>query len=265
MRRLKKIGIGLGVVYLLLVALVYIFQERLIFFPSKLPIDHTYSFVQPFEEFFLAAAADAQLNAVHIKNNSTKGVVLYFHGNSGNISHLGRKADLFTKHGYDVILVDYRTYGKSTGAMTEQALYDDAQLFYDYALKTYAENEILVYGRSLGTGIASYVAANNNPCRLILESPFSSAVDLGKHRFPFIPVAWLSEFRFPSTEYMKSVQCPVYIFHGNADKVIPYSFSQQLYTAIPGVGKKLFTIENGGHNDLQNYAAFNRGMIEALK
>jgi len=264
MRRLKKIGIILGVFYLLLVVSTYFFQERLIFFPSKMPMQHEYDFCQPFEEFYINTADGAKLNAVHIKNGSTKGVALYFHGNSGNVSHLGHVANLLTRKGYDAILVDYRTYGKSTGELSEQALNSDAQLFYDYTLKHYEENNIVLYGRSFGTGIASRLAAKNDPCRLILESPFSSAVDLGNHRFPILPVSWLSEFRFPSTEYVKEVKCPIYIFHGTEDKVIPYKFAQKLYEAIPGDGKKFYTIEGGSHNYLQDYDAFKTGMNEAL-
>ncbi|TMM57380.1 alpha/beta hydrolase [Maribacter algarum] len=265
MRRLKKIGIVLGVLYLLLVVSIYFFQERLIFFPSKMPMQHEYEFCQPFEEFFLETKDGAKLNAVHIQNNSSKGVALYFHGNSGNVSHLGHVANLLTSKGYDAILVDYRTYGKSTGELSEEALNADAQLFYEYATKQYDENEIVLYGRSFGTGIASRLAAKNNPCRLILESPFSSAVDLGNHRFPILPVSWLSEFRFPSTEYMKEVKCPIYIFHGTDDKVIPYKFAQKLYESIPGDGKKFYTIEGVGHNYLQDYEVFKTGMNEALK
>lgn len=264
MRRLKKIGIVLGVFYVLLVISTYFFQERLIFFPTKMPMQHEYDFCQPFEELFITTDDGAKLNAVHIKNNSSKGVALYFHGNSGNVSHLGHVANMLTRKGYDAILVDYRTYGKSTGAMSEKALNDDAQLFYDYALKHYSENQIVLYGRSFGTGIATRLAAKNNPCRLILESPFSSAVDLGNHRFPILPVSWLSEFRFPSTEYVKEIKCPIYIFHGTDDSVIPYKFAQKLYEAIPGDGKKFFTIENGSHNYLQDYDAFKTGMNEAL-
>ncbi|MFK7813719.1 MAG: alpha/beta hydrolase [Maribacter sp.] len=230
-----------------------------------MPQQHEFDFCQPFEEVFLTTDDGAKLNAIHIQNNSTKGVALYFHGNSGNISHLSHVANLLTRKGYDAILVDYRTYGKSTGTLSEKALNGDAQLFYDYTLKQYDENKIVLYGRSFGSGIATRLAAKNNPCRLILESPFSSAVDLGNHRFPILPVSWLSEFRFPSTEYIKDVKCPVYIFHGTDDKVIPYKFAQKLYDAIPGNGKKFFTIEGGSHNYLQDYDVFKNGMKEALQ
>ncbi|WP_425236969.1 alpha/beta hydrolase [Ulvibacterium sp.] len=265
MRRLKKVGIALGVLYLGLVFLAYFFQERLIFFPAKMPVDHTYDFCQPFEEFFLNTEDGARLNAVHIKNDSENGVVLYFHGNSGNVSHLYHVANRISNKGYDAIFVDYRTYGKSTGALSEEALNKDAQLFYDYALGQYKENEIIVYGRSFGTGIASRLAAKNAPCRLVLESPFYSAVDLGKHRFPFLPVSLLSRYRFPSHEYLKEVNCPIYIFHGTEDSVIPYDAAKRLYESIPGKAKEMFTIEGGGHNYLQASTVFRKGIEEALR
>jgi len=245
--------------------LAYTYQERLIFFPSKMPMNHVYDFCQPYEELFLKTGDGANLNAVHIKQNSIKGVILYFHGNSGNISHLIHVANLFSKKGYESILVDYRTYGKSTGKLSEQALYDDAQLFYEYASQRYDENEIIVYGRSFGTGIATWLASQNNPKKLILESPFFSAVALGKHRFPFLAVDWLSEFRFESNENIKSVDCPIYVFHGKEDKVIPYESAEKLFNAIPGTNKKLFTIENAGHNYLQDFEVFKKGMVEALE
>lgn len=244
---------------------MYFFQEKIIFLPSKIPAEHSFNFSQPFQEFFLTAKDGAQLNAVHIQNNSTKGVVLYFHGNSGNISDLNHVADLLTKKGYDAIFVDYRTFGKSTGKLSEQALNEDAQLFYDYTKKTYVENKIIVYGRSFGTGIVSRLAAKNKPCRLILESPFYSALDMGKYRFPFLPVSWLARFKFPSNEYLQNVNCPIYIFHGTADKVIPYKFALKLYESIPSDEKKMYTIENGGHKNLYDFDALKKGMDEALE
>lgn len=264
MRRLKRWVAVLLLLYLGLIVLAYSYQERLVFFPSKMPINHVYDFCQEYEELFLTADDGARLNAVHITQDSAKGVVLYFHGNSGNISHLIHVANLFSEKGYESVLVDYRTYGKSTGQLSEEALYRDAQLFYDYLLKKREEKEIVLYGRSFGSGIAAYLAANNKPGRLILESPFYSAVSLGQHRFPFLPVDWLSEYRFPSNEYLQKVECPVYIFHGTDDEVIPYESAEKLYRSIPGNRKKLFTIKSGGHNYLQDFKVFQEGMKEAL-
>ncbi len=265
MRRLKKISIVLAIIYVLLLTVTYFFQEKLIFIPSKMPENHVYDFCQPFEEFWLTAEDGAKLNAVHIKNNSEKGVVLYFHGNSGNISHLTHVANLVTRYNYDAIFVDYRTYGKSTGEMSEAAIKSDAQLFYDYAKKQYAENKIVVYGRSFGTGVASGLAAENNPCKLVLESPFYSAVELGKHRFPIFPISLLSNYRFPSNDYVKQVNCPVYIIHGTEDSVIPFEQAQDLFKKIPDGQGSFYKVEGGGHNYLQDFKEFNTAMNQALE
>ncbi|MFS4468333.1 alpha/beta hydrolase [Maribacter sp. 2210JD10-5] len=265
MRRLKKIGIVLLVLYALFVWSAYAFQEKLIFIPTKMPQNHVYDFCQPFEEFWINTADSAKLNAVHIQNNSEKGVVLYFHGNAGNISHLGHVANLISKYGYDGIFVDYRTYGKSTGEMSEDAIKKDAQLFYDYAKERYDENKIVVYGRSFGTGVATGLAAENNPCKVILESPYYSAVELGKHRFPILPVGLLSQYRFPSHEYIQKVDCPVYVIHGTEDRIIPFEQAQNLFNKIPEGQGRFYKVEGAGHNYLQDFDAFKEGVDQALR
>ncbi|HEA23347.1 hypothetical protein LCGC14_1411750 [marine sediment metagenome] len=265
MRRLKIWSIVLIILYSFIAISAYFYQERLIFFPSELPLNHEYDFCQEFNEFYLTADDGARLNAVHIKQDSAKGVILYFHGNSGNISHLIHVANLFSEKGYESVFVDYRTYGKSKGAMSEQALYDDAQLFYDYLLKTNEEKHIVLYGRSFGTGIATWLASQNTPQKLILESPFFSAVALGQHRFPFLPIDWLSNFRFPSNEFVQKINCPIFIFHGTEDSVIPYESAERLYKLIPNKDKILFTIPGGGHNYLQDFQVYKDGIGEILQ
>ena len=265
MRKLKIWAVVMLLLYVGLAAMAYSNQERLVFFPTKMPMNHAFDFCQQFEEIYLTAEDGARLNAVHIKQDSAKGTILYFHGNSGNISHLIHVANLFTRNGFASVLVDYRTFGKSTGEMSEQALYSDAQLFYDYILNSESEEDVILYGRSFGTGIATWLASKNSPKRLILESPFNSAVELGQHRFPFLPIDWLSEYRFPSDQYVKDVRCPIFIFHGTEDSVIPYEQAEKLYEAIPGTSKSMFAIEGGGHNYLQDDAVFKKGMAEALR
>ncbi|WP_291865324.1 alpha/beta fold hydrolase [Maribacter sp.] len=264
MKRLKKIILIIGVLYIAIAALAYYNQEKLVFMPSKMPMNHTYDFCQPFEEFWIDTEDGSKLNAVHIKNESDKGVVLYFHGNSGNISHLGHVANRITEKGYDAILIDYRKFGKSSGALSENAIYEDAKLAYDYTLSKYSEDKIVLYGRSFGTGVASFLAANKKPSKLILESPFYSAVSLGQHRFPFLPIDWLSNFKFPSNEFVQNINCPVFVFHGTEDRVIPFTSGKQLFDEIPGNNKKFYAIKNAGHNYLQDFNTFKIGLAEAL-
>ena len=139
-------------------ASLYFFQEKLLFLPTKLEQDYKFQFNYPFEELFLKTDEEAVINAIHFKVKKPKGVILYFHGNAGDLSRWGNITEYFVDKDYDVLVMDYRTYGKSTGKLSEDAFYKDAQFCYDYLLKQYSEEDISLYGRSLGTGIASYLA-----------------------------------------------------------------------------------------------------------
>ena len=265
MRRLKKIGKTVLIIYALLTVMIYFFQEKLIFLPTKLAPDFSYSFAQPHKEFFLTAADGAQLNAIHFKQNNPKGVILYFHGNAGDLSRWGTITEFFVEKHYDVIVMDYRTYGKSTGAISETALHEDAQLFYDYTLKQYTEDAIIIYGRSLGTGIASRLASKNKPYKLILETPFFNLMDVAQDRFPFLPLKWLLKYQFASHEYVQDVGCPIFIFHGTEDGVISYDSGKRLFTSLEKQEKKMYTIEGGGHNNLVTFEVYQKGIDEALE
>lgn len=265
MRRLRGIAKVLFGFFALTITMLYFFQEKLIFLPTQLASDHTYSFSWPFEEVFLTAEDGAKLNAVHFKQDGPKGVILYFHGNAGDLSRWGNIATFFVEKKYDVIVMDYRTYGKSKGKLSEQALHSDAQLFYDYALSAYNQNAITLYGRSLGSGIATKLASKNEPARLILETPYYSLMNVAKERFPFLPVQWLLKYKLPSHEYIQEVRCPITIFHGTDDRVVPYDSGKRLFESIPLQEKKMYTIENGRHNNLVQFDVYQKGMDEALE
>ena len=154
-----------------------------------------FDFQDQFEELFLEAQDGAVINALHFKAEAPKGVILYFHGNAGDLSRWGNITSYFVEKRYDVLVMDYRTYGKSTGELSEKALYDDALMCYSHLLKTYDENDIIIYGRSLGTGMATYMASVKNPKQLILETPYYSLVDIAKRRFPILPVSLFMKYR----------------------------------------------------------------------
>ena len=246
-------------------ASLYFLQEKLLFLPTVLEQDYVYNFKHPFEEVFLKPHKDVSINALHFKAESSKGVLLYFHGNAGDLSRWGIIAEYFVAQNYDVFIMDYRTYGKSIGKLSEQALYDDAQYCYDYVLKQYAENEITIYGRSLGTGIATYLASKQHPKQLILESPYYSILDVAKHRFPIFPVSSLLKYQFPSHEYIKSVNCPITIFHGTDDRVVPYLSAEKLNNSAPKEHTKFITVKGGSHNNLVQFDAYDSGIRQILK
>lgn len=265
MRKGKKTILYLSLAYILICSMAYLFQEKLIFLPTKLPQDYTYTFEFPFEEFTLTASDGAKLNALHLKSNNPKGVILYFHGNAGDLSRWAPITNLFTKLDYDVIVMDYRTYGKSTGTLSEEALYNDASLFYAYALTHYPEDEIVVYGRSLGTGLATYLAANNSPKKLLLETPYYSIADVAKKRFPIFPVKTLLKYKLPSNTYILDASCPVVIFHGTDDKVVAYDSGARLAGLVPKNQLDFVTIAGGGHNNLIAFKEYRNALLKVLE
>lgn len=264
MPKFKRIGRVLIILYLLLTTMLYFLQEKIIFLPSELPQDYIYSFSEPFEEFFLTAEDGAKLNGLHFKCENPKGVILYFHGNAGDLSRWGEIAIFFAQKKYDVIVMDYRTYGKSTGKLSEAALFKDAQLFYDYALENYNEDELIVYGRSLGCSIATYTASKNEPTKLVLEAPFYNLLQVAQKRFPVLPVKWLLKYKFESNKYITAVTCPTTIFHGTEDAVVPYESGKRLFRLATGK-KEFITVKGGGHNDLINFKAYTANIDTALK
>ncbi len=265
MQKFKRIAGVLLLMYIFTVIMINFLQEKMIFLPTKLPGDYEYSFVHDFEEVNLTTIEGYSLNAIHFKKVNPKGLILYFHGNAGDLSRWGDIATFFVERNYDVLVMDYRTFGKSTGELSEQALHDDAQLFYDYVLKQYEEERISLYGRSLGTGIATKLASINKPNKLILETPYYSLLDVANNRFPFLPIKWSMKYKLLSYEYIQEVTCPISIFHGTDDKVVSYASGKRLFESIPTGKKTFYTIDGGSHNNLVQFNDYLNGMEEVLK
>jgi alpha-beta hydrolase superfamily lysophospholipase len=237
-------------IYGLLCGAIYFFQESLIFLPTELSQDHVFDLNYPFEEITLNTEDGAKLNGLHFQKDNSKGLILYFHGNAGNLQRWGELTEFFVAKGYNVIVMDYRGYGKSTGIKTMKLLYKDAHLWYDFAKEQYSEDEIIVYGRSLGTGIATYIASKNDPEKVILETPFYSLTEIAKNRFPILPVEALLHYPFPSYRYVNDISCPITIYHGDDDEVIDISYGKKLFDSINNDEKEFILIPGGGHNNL---------------
>ncbi len=261
LKRFLKWALGLIVIFIIM---LYSFQEKLIFHPTTLDQNYSFKFSAPAIEFNLNSPDGAKLNALHFKQENPKGIILYFHGNAGDLSRWGYMGVPFAEKGYDVIIMDYRTYGKSTGKLSEAALHADAVLFYEYVNELYPNIPIILYGRSLGTGIATRLASVYTPDKLILETPYYSLLDVAKKHFPFLPLKWLLKYRFDSYSYIQKVSCPITIFHGTDDTIVPYTSGKKLYDAIPHQNRKLITIDGGEHNNLAAYEAYHKGLLTAL-
>lgn len=261
---LKKAIFVLLALYFIVGLVVYFFQEKIIFLPSVLEQDYTFQFKQPFEEVFLETEPHVVIHALHFKVDKPKGVILYFHGNAGDLSRWGTVAENFVTLNYDVFIIDYRTYGKSKGPINEAAFYHDAQYCYNYLKKHYLESEITIYGRSLGTGLATYLASQNKPKQIILETPYYSLTDVAKNRFPIFPVQKLMHYTFPSFQFIQNVRCPVLILHGTDDDVVPIQSAQKLYVLASKPNATFITIKGGNHNNLIEYDAYHNAIKKQL-
>ncbi len=262
--RVKKVFKVLFFLYAMITAALYFLQEKILFLPTELPQDYEYTFEYPFEELFLKPEENVHINALHFKADNPKGVILYFHGNAGDLSRWGNIAQHFVYLGYDLFIMDYRGYGKSSGPLNEQSFYDDAQFCYNYLLQEYSEDEITLYGRSLGTGMATFLASGHQPKQLILETPYHSILDVAKNRFPLLPVSLLLKYTFPTYEYIPKVNCPITIFHGTDDAVVPYSSAQKLKALAPSE-TTFITIDEGGHNNLIEFETYRSAIKKLLQ
>ena len=196
MKRLKIIILILIGGYLLASLLLYLLQERFIFLGEPLEKDHSFSFDIPHIELFIDMKDGGRINVIQFKADTSRGLILYFHGNAGNLAGWGYVAQDFVARGYDVAIMDYRGYGKSTGTRTMDWLLSDALTVYDHFKSEYKEDNISLYGRSLGTGISAYVASKRKPSKIILETPYYSFTSLVQAHVPVFPAAPSLKFKF---------------------------------------------------------------------
>ncbi len=209
------------------------------FYPS--PLSENYS-PSMGAEVWIPVEEDVQLHAAHITYPNAKGVILYLHGNKGNVQRCIRQSRQFQDLGYDILIPDYRSYGKSGGELENEAqMYQDMQLTY-YLAKRY--DNIVLLGYSMGTGMASYIAAHNSVDGLVLVAPYVSLVDMKNRFFPFAP-SFLMKYQFRTDENLKEVKCPVTLLHGTKDEVIPFESSEVLYQLFPKT--TLVPLQGVGH------------------
>jgi uncharacterized protein len=229
--------------------LIYFFQPKLIYFPHK-EVEVTPEYLSlDYEELTLTTSDDVELNAWWIPNPDARATLLFLHGNAGNISHRLDSIDIFYKLGLSVLIIDYRGYGKSTGKPSEQGTYTDAETAYNYLIeaKNISPNKIVIFGRSLGGAVATWLAEKQPTAALILESSFTSIADIGKHYYPYLPTSLIARIKYPSIKRISNVTPSVLIIHSINDEIIPYEHGQQLYQAANE--PKSFLEINGGHNE----------------
>lgn len=241
--------------YTAILVLVFVFQSKLVYFPMKGPYEitpQTRGLV--FERANIATEDGETLAAWWIPAPAAtsvpaRGAVLPFHGNAGNIAHRLDYARMFYDMGYATLLVDYRGYGESTGSPSEAGTYRDASASWKWLTQTRGLNasDIVLFGESLGGGIATWLAVQESPRALILASTFTSVPDLGAQVYPWLPVRWLSRIHYNNLANVAQIKVPLLIAHSPHDDIIPDAHGQRLFATARE--PKVFLELAGGHND----------------
>ena len=250
---LPKLLLAIVVAACALFSFVYFNQEKLIFHPERLSKDHRFSFPVPFEEIVLDSGG-VEIHSLLFPKENSQGVILYFHGNAGSLHSWGGVYADFASVPYDLWIMDYRGFGKSGGTLTgEAALQADAQTLFDAAQERYVGKEMVLYGRSIGTGVASALAAKYPPKMLILETPYFNFPDLVAELAPWAP-APLLRYRLMNDEHIRDQPFPIHLIHGDRDELIPASHSERLATLGPRI--EFHTIKGAGHNNISAFARY---------
>ena len=247
---------GLGVVF-------YFGQDFFFFRPERLPNWFAYKYPFPFSEVNFDMEDGGIVNALHFKVPNSLGVVFYIKGNSRSIKGWGKFAKDFVGKGYDFLILDYRGFGKSRGRRTENILHSDLQQVYKWLTTQYEEDHIVLYGRSLGSGLAARIASWNTPRMLILDCPYYSFLyNINRYAF-FLPIKWLLRYQIRTDRFIKKVQVPIFILHGRKDRLISYRQSEMLLKLAPEK-IKLYAIEGAGHNNLPDFPQYHDLLYDIL-
>jgi pimeloyl-ACP methyl ester carboxylesterase len=249
--------------YLLLMLILYLVQDRFIFKPEKLPQDFIYKYDAPFREINFDIEPGVRINGLHFFVEKPLGLVLYFHGNTRSIKGWGKYAKDFYRYKYDVVLVDYRGFGKSTGKRNEEDMLNDMQVVYETLTANMPEDHIIVYGRSIGSGFACKIASDNKPRYLILDSPYFSFIKAVKRFLPLMPGKWVLQYHLRTDKWIRHVNCHTYIIHGTKDWLIPIKHSEALQKINPGK-ITLIRIHGGGHNNLPSFPEYHAFLRDIL-
>ena len=246
--------ISLTFLYLLACCFFYFFQGKLLFKRTKLPTNYRYHYEWPFKELNWQTEDGNLVNGILFEHESPKAILLFLHGNSG---HMGRSGNYYARvreYPISVLLYDYRGYGKSTGKPIQKNLYSDVLLVYDWIKESFPNIPIFVHGLSLGSHIATYLASRRKIEYLILETPFLNISHIARYKYPYFPTGLLLRFRLDSSIYLKNIECPICVLHGDCDKTVPLQEAMLLPTVNPNID---FVIIHGGtHKNLKDFDVY---------
>ena len=233
--------------YIILVALIFIFQTKLIYFPSADVDVNPKTVGLEYESIIFESDDKTKLHAWYIPKKDAKTTLFFLHGNGGNISHRLDSIKLFNSLGMNVFIFDYRGYGNSEGSANEQNTYDDAKSAWNYLLKSknIKDENVIIFGRSLGGAIAAKLGSELKPKAVILESTFTTVKEFASDVYPFLP-GFLIHFKYETTKYLKDIDCPILIVHSEDDNIIPFKYGEAVFKNANE--PKTFVKIKGDHN-----------------
>lgn len=234
------------IIYVLIISYVYFNQVQLVFHSSRLPKEYKFDYQQKFEEINIKSFDGTILNGLLFKAENSKGLVFYLHGNAGTLETWGKIAKIYTSLGYDIFILDYRSFGKSEGTIEdEEQLSKDISIVYKSISKRYSEDKIIIAGYSIGSGFAAKLAVENKPKALMLQAPYYNFLELSSSRVPLFP-DFMKKFSLETNVYLPKVKAPIYIFHGTDDQLIPFNNSVRLKELLKSK-INLYPLQNQGH------------------
>jgi len=246
-----EILIAVVIAYAAVLALVFLFQSRLVYYPEigRAVTVTPQSYGLKFETVEIPTADGETLQAWWVPVEGARGTVLFFHGNAGNISHRLDYLLMFNRLRHSTLIVDYRGYGMSTGTPSEEGTYRDAEAAWDYLrnARKAVPRDVVVAGESLGGAVGTWLAARIEPRAVLLFSTFTSATDLGAGVYWFLPVRLLSRIGYDNLANLRRIQSPVFVAHSRDDDIIPFSHGKALFEAASE--PKAFLEMRGGHNE----------------
>ena len=237
--------------YGLLVAAVYLMQARMLYLADVPGRELTATPAEidlPYDDIVIETADGVRLHGWFIPGESSR-VLLFFHGNAGNISHRLTSIHQFRGLGLSVLIIDYRGYGQSGGKTTEKGIYHDADAAWRYLTEERGvpRSDIIIFGRSMGASAAARLATKRQPLALIVESSFTSIPDIAQEIYPWLPARWLSHLRHATRDYIEDVRCPVLVVHSRDDEIVPFHHGEAIFAAAQE--PKSLVVLQGGHND----------------
>ena len=235
----------------------YLAQETLIFHPEPLPADYRFALLprdQRIEEVHVPVPG-GELHALHVRQPSPRGLVFFLHGNNGNLATWTTHVDFYRRINYDLFILDYRGYGKSRGHIDgEEQLHADVRAAWDRVAPAYAGKPVVIYGRSLGSGLATRLAHDVHPALLVLVTAYSSMTELARLHHPLAPT-WLLKYPLRSDALIAEVDSPVLLLHGDRDDLTPLAHARRLL-ALARSSAQLFVVDGAGHDDIQEFPAY---------